>query len=69
MDEWLDWTKRALDGGTRTEFRSCVKVEVVVPGLSILTSLMVSVDVKQYLTMLRHWSQLVPNVSTDIQGH
>ena len=19
MDEWLDWTKRALDGGTRTE--------------------------------------------------
>ena len=48
MDEWLDWTKRALDGGTRTEFRSCVKVEVVVPGLSILTSLMVSVEVKQY---------------------
>ena len=36
------------------------------PGLSVLTSLMVSVDVKQYLTMLTHWSQLVPNMSTDI---
>ena len=31
------------------------------PGLSVLTSLMVSVDVKQYRTMLTHWSQLVPN--------
>ena len=29
------------------------------PGLSVLTSLLVSVDV-------RHWSQLVPNMSTDI---
>ena len=34
------------------------------PGLSVLTSLMVSVDVK-----LTHWSQLVPNMSTDIRGH
>ena len=31
------------------------------PGLSVLTSLLVSVDVK-----LTHWSQLVPNMSTDI---
>ena len=31
------------------------------PGLSVLTSLMVSVDVKQYWTMLTHLSQLVPN--------
>ena len=31
------------------------------PGLSVLTSLLVSVDVKNYLTVLRHWSQLVPN--------
>ena len=31
------------------------------PGLCVLTSLLVSVDVKQYWTMLRHWSQLVPN--------
>ena len=38
-------------------------------GLSVLTSLIVSVDVKQYWTMLTHWSQLVPNMSTDIQGH
>ena len=35
------------------------------PGLSVLTSLMVSVDVKQYWTILRHWSQLVPSMSTD----
>ena len=27
------------------------------PGLSVLTSLLVSVDVKLYWTMLRHWSQ------------
>ena len=40
------------------------------PGLSVLTSLMdVSVDVKQYWTVLRHWSQFVPNMSTDIGGH
>ena len=39
------------------------------PGLSVLTSLMVSVDVKQYWTMLTHWSELVPNMSTDIRGH
>ena len=31
------------------------------PGLSVLTSLLVSVDIKLYWTMLRHWSQLVPN--------
>ena len=36
------------------------------PGLSVLTSLLVSVDVKLYRTMLRHWSQLVPNMSVDI---
>ena len=29
------------------------------PGLSVLTSLLVSVDVKIYCTVLRHWSQLV----------
>ena len=36
------------------------------PGLSVLTSLLVSVDVKIYYTVLRHWSQLVPNMSHDI---
>ena len=36
------------------------------PGLSVLTSLLVSVDVKTYCTVLRHWSQLVPNMSHDI---
>ena len=35
-------------------------------GLSVLTSLLVSVDVKIYCTVLRHWSQLVPNMSADI---
>ena len=39
------------------------------PGLSVLTSLLASVDVKIYCTVLRHWSQLVPNMSTDIWGH
>ena len=39
------------------------------PGLSVLTSLLVSVDIKIYWTVLRHWSQLVPNMSTDIWGH
>ena len=39
------------------------------PGLSVLTpSLTVSVDVKQYWTMLTHWSQLAPNMSADIRG-
>ena len=30
---------------------------------------METVDVKQHWTMLRHWSQFVPNMSTDIRGH
>ena len=37
--------------------------------LSVLTSLTVSVDVKQHRTVLRHWSQFVPDMSTDIRGH
>ena len=36
------------------------------PGLSVLTRLLVSVDVKIYGTVLRHWAQLVPNISADI---
>ena len=39
------------------------------PGLSVLTSLKVSVDIKQHWTMLRHWPQFVPDMSTDIRGH
>ena len=39
------------------------------PGLSVLMSLTLSVDVKQHWTVLRHWSQFVPNMSTDIRGH
>ena len=39
------------------------------PRLSVLTRLLVFVDVKNYWTVLRHWSQLVPNMSNDIWGH
>ena len=39
------------------------------PGLSVLTSLLVSVDLKLYWTLLQHWSQLVPNMLADIWGH
>ena len=39
------------------------------PGLSVLMSFTVSVDVKQYWTVFQHWSQFVPNMSTDIWGH
>ena len=46
-----------------------MEVEVACPGLSVLKSLMVSVDVKHHLTMLTHWSQFIPNMSTDIRGH
>ena len=52
------------------EFKSYVKVDVaLLAELFVLMSLMVSVDVKQYWTVLRHWSQFVPNMSTDIRGH
>ena len=39
------------------------------PGLPVLISPMVSLDIKQHWTMLRHWSQFFPSVSTDIWGH
>ena len=39
------------------------------PGFSVLMSLMVSVDVKQYWIVLRHWSQFVPSMPADIRGH
>ena len=39
------------------------------PELSVLTSLLASVDAKIYWTLPRHWSQLVPNMSADIRGH
>ena len=39
------------------------------PGLSVLMNLTVSVDVKQHWTVLRHWSQFVSNMSSDIRGH
>ena len=49
-----------------SELRSCVKVEVAVLGsLPVPMSLMVSVVVKEHWTMLRQWSQFVPNATTD----
>ena len=36
------------------------------PGLSVLMSLTVSVDVKQHWTVHTHWSQFVPNSQPDI---
>ena len=39
------------------------------PGLSVPTSFTVSVEVKQRWTVLRHWSQFGPNMSTDVRGH
>ena len=57
---------------TKTQFRSCVS-QGGHPGLSVLISLLVSVDVKLYWTVLRHWSQLVPNIcqqtSEDFKQH
>ena len=60
----------------RASLRAAVRLSAVWkwtcgrPGLSVLTmSLTVSVDVKQHLTMLRHWSQPVsshPSMATDI---
>ena len=38
-------------------------------GLSVIMSLTVSVDVKQHSTVLRHRSQFVPDMSTDIREH
>ena len=39
------------------------------PGLSVLTILLVSVDIKNYWAMIQHQSQLVPNMLADIWGH
>ena len=39
------------------------------PEFPSLISLTVSVDVKQHWIMLRHWSQCVPNRSTDVHWH
>ena len=62
--------------GADYNYGTCLPTRIIVqelcesrggrPGLSVLTSLLVSVDVKIYCTVLRHWSQLVPNMSHDI---
>ena len=71
----LSSLRRPADGPVH--FRTRVRITNVIvqelresrggrPELSVLTNLLVSVDVKNYCTMLRHWSQLVPNMSADI---
>ena len=76
----VPFIKLQNDTWTTVKRRKMLKNEMIIvqelcegrggcPGLSVLTSLLVSVDVKLYWTMLRHWSQLVPNMSTDIWGH
>ena len=67
-----DWMKPVFRLGRTTErdiVQELCESRGGRPGLSVLTSLLVSVEVKLYWTMLRHWSQLVPNMSTDIWGH
>ena len=60
----------AVDGNIKPEILLAVRVQELCesrggrPGLSVLTSLMDSVDVK-----LTHRSQLVPKMSADIRGH
>ena len=74
---WLDleWMNSTLSGQRGTCLTSLAVVQElcesrgVRPGLSVLTSLLVFVDVKLYWTMLTHWFQLVPDMSTDIPGH
>ena len=46
-----------LTYGDNTERRSCLKVELAVPGSSSLISLMVSVDVKYHVYLLRETIQ------------
>ena len=61
----------AVDGNLKSEIQLAVRVQELFesrggrPGLSVLTSLMVSVDVRRYWIVLRHWSQFVPNMSTE----
>ena len=56
--------KRCLECGyfTKVMWQELCESRGGRPGLSVITSLLVSVDVKLYWTMLTHWSQLVPNI-------
>ena len=60
------WIKSASPDPLRSIVQELCESRGGRPGLSVLTSLLVSVDVKIYCTVLRHWSQLVPNMSHDI---
>ena len=70
---YAQWTGTVISGqgggGMRFIVQELCESRGGRPGLSVLTSLLVSVDVKIYCTVLRHWSQLVPNMSHDIWGH
>ena len=60
---WQNWTQN------RDRVQELCKSQGGRHGLSVLMSLTVTVDIKQHWTLLRHWSQFVPNMSTDIRGH
>ena len=66
---------RCLKKKEEAYLRSCLMVQVLCEsrggrtGLSVLTNLLVSVDVKSYWTRLRHWSQPVPNLTSEDIKH
>ena len=67
-DGLLEWEGDERVKGSTAETSAAIVQELCEsrggrPELSVLTSLLVSVDVKIY------WSQLFPNMSADIQGH
>ena len=63
------WGKQKINYGTTFRVQELCESRGGCPGLPVLTSHLVSVDVKQYWTILTHWSQLVPNMSINIWGH
>ena len=64
---WLVYTQRRSNS-ERHRVQELCESRGGRPGLSILMNFTVSVDVKQHRTVLRYWSQFVPNMSTDIRG-
>ena len=77
LRHWSPFVNRHPRTWSCTSSSSCTRIRVQElcesqngrPGLPVLMSLMVSVDVKQHWTVLRHCSQFVPDMLTNIQGH
>ena len=81
---WTTWTTQSkrrptcsaqLHLPTHDLFWAKLRVQLHLPPLRSLDllispgTLSVFVDVKLHWTVLRHWSQFVPDMSTDIRGH